>query len=68
MCEDAEETRDGMASSLKSAYGEETKEIIDALIENDKDQFMMEWDLLEYEKIKKFTDKLISDGVIQLNK
>ena len=67
MCDDAKETRDAMGNSLKSEYGEDAKEIIDALIENDKDQFLMEWDLLEYEKIKKFTDKLITDGIIQLN-
>ena len=56
-----------MAANLKEQYGEEYNEIIEALIENpDLDTFMLEWDLLQFEKIKKLTDDLISEGSISI--
>ena len=41
-----------MASNLKQYYGEAFDELIDALVGNpEKDTFLLEWDLLEYDKI-----------------
>ena len=68
MCKAADKDRTLVAESLVTEYGDSIEEIVNALIKEPcKDTFLMEWDLLEYEKIKDLADKLISEGSIKLS-